>query len=168
MKIAILSALACALSLPLLSSCDSKSAPEAGSKKSEGKNVLRFKMNGTAWSADSSFLGIFHPPGYNKAILIGGSKGPKDKDEQVFNLNLYNADGPGTYHIRSGNTDLSVVQLANLSPENFLYGSTLGFDLKVVVTKASATGIEATFEGTLSGNASDVLTITEGTFSYHE
>lgn len=134
------------------------------------RNRLGMKLNGVEWQADNDLFGAFHPPGYNKALLIGGSMGRKDKDEQVFTLNLFNVAGPGTYHIKTGNTDLSVAQLANLSPENFLYGSMMGFDLTVTVTTASQdpTVIESTFEGTMTGNAGDTLKVTEGRFSYRD
>jgi hypothetical protein len=139
-------------------------------KSAQGGNHLSMKLNDKEWVADSDLFGAFHPKGYNKAIIISGSKGPKNKDEQAFTLNLFNVEGPGTYHIKKGNADLSVVQLANLSPENFMYGSLMGFDLKVTVTKAmqDPTVIEATFEGSLSGNASDTLKVTAGRFSYRE
>ena len=133
-------------------------------------NRLSMKINGVEWKADNEIFGAFHPKGYNKAIILAGSKGPKNKDEQPFNINLYNVNGPGTYQIQTGNPDLNVAQLANLSPQNYLYGSMMGFNLKVVITKAS-TGpdeIEATFEGEMTGNAGDVLKITEGSFYYHE
>lgn len=152
-------------------SCDKQvvNAEEAGKPTPSG-NHLSMKINDKEWVADRELFGAFHPSGYNKAILMAGSKGPKNKDEQTFNLNLFNVDRPGTYNIKTGNTDLSVVQLANLSPENFMYGSLMGFDLKVTVTKAGKdpTVIEATFEGTLSGNASDALKVTAGRFIYHE
>lgn len=133
-------------------------------------NYLSMKINGVEWKADNDIFGAFHPKGYNKAIIISGSKGPKNKDEQTFNINLYNTNGPGTFNIQTGNPDLNVVQLGNLTPANFMYGNVMGFDMKVKVTKAS-TGpdeIEATFEGTLNGNAGDVLKVTEGKFYYHE
>lgn len=127
-------------------------------------------INGTPWIADHKIWGAFHPAGYNQAIVISGSKGPEDKQEQAFNLNLYYTPGPGTYRIAKGNSDNSVIQLVNLSPDNFLYGSVMGFDVKVTITKASAnpTVIEATFEGEMSGNASDTIKITDGKFTYRE
>ncbi|MEY4484339.1 MAG: hypothetical protein RL693_1791 [Verrucomicrobiota bacterium] len=139
-------------------------------KKQEGVNQLSMRLNGVEWIADHNLFGAFHPAGYNKAILIAGSKGPKDKNEQAFNINLFNADGPGTYQIKSGNADLSVAQIANLSPENFMYGSIMGFDLTVKVLKASTADkvIEAQFEGTVTGNAGDTLKVTDGRFIYHE
>ena len=146
------------------SETQTQSAPAAAT------NSLSMKINGVEWKADNGIFGAFHPKGYNKAIIISGSKGPKNKDEQPFNINLYNVDGPGTYQIQTGNPDLNVAQLANLSPQNYMYGSMMGFNLKVVITKAS-TGpdeIEATFEGEMTGNAGDVLKITEGKFYYHE
>ena len=138
--------------------------------KSAAGNYLSMKINGVEWKADHNIFGAFHPKGYNKVIMISGSKGPKDKNEQPFNLNIYNTDGPGVYQFKDGNPDLSVAQLANMSPENYLYGSMLGFNMKVNVTKASSNPdeIEASFEGELSGNAGIVLKITEGKFYFHE
>jgi len=148
----------------------SASTTDTATETSTAGNMLSMKINGVEWKADNEIFGVFHPKGYNKAIIISGSKGPKNKDEQPFNINLYNVDGPGTYQIQAGNTDLNVAQLANLSPENYLYGSMMGFNLKVVITKASTAPdvIEATFEGEMTGNAGDVLKITEGKFYYHE
>jgi hypothetical protein len=150
---------------------DNSNGPSAtATETTTAGNMLSMKINGVEWKADNEIFGAFHPKGYNKAIIISGSKGPKNKDEQPFNINLYNVDGPGTYQVQTGNPDLNVAQLANLSEQNYLYGNVLGFNLKVVVTKAS-TGpdvIEATFEGEMSGNAGDVLKITEGKFYYHE
>ena len=149
---------------------NSAATPATITEPAPAGNRLSMKINGVEWKADNKIFGAFHPKGYNKAIIIAGSKGPKNKDEQPFNINLYNVDGPGTYQIQTGNPDLNVAQLANLSPQNYLYGSMMGFNLKVVITKAS-TGpdeIEATFEGEMTGNAGDVLKITEGSFYYHE
>ena len=131
---------------------------------------MSMRLNGVEWKADNNLFGVVHPKGYNKAIMMAGSKGPKNKDEQPFNLNLFNANGPAVYHIKTGNPELSVAQLANVTRENFMYGSLMGFDLTVTVTKASKepTEIEATFEGTLTGNAGDTLKVTEGKFSYRD
>ncbi|MBC7874504.1 MAG: hypothetical protein H7Y01_10935 [Ferruginibacter sp.] len=133
-------------------------------------NYLSMKIDGQLWEADNNIFGVFHPNGHNKAIMIAGSKGPKNKEEQPFNINLYNASGPGVFAIKDGNTDNNVVQLANMSPQDYMYGSMMGFNMKVTVTKASGnpTIIEATFEGELTGNAGGKLKITEGKFYYHE
>ncbi len=144
--------------------------PEKAPAQTSSENYLTLKINGVEWKADNNIFGAFHPKGYNKVIMIAGSKGPKNRDEQPFNINLYNTDGPGVFEIQDGNPDLSVAQLANVTPENYLYGSMMGFKMKVTVTKASSNPdeIEATFEGELNGNAGDVLKITEGKFYYHE
>lgn len=135
-----------------------------------GSNYLSMKINGVEWKADNEITGAFHPKGYNKAIIIAGSKGANNKDEQTFTITLYNTNGPATFDIKNGNADNNVVQLSNTSPENFLYGSMMGFALNVSVSKAGSnpTEIEATFEGELTGNAGDILKITEGKFYYHE
>lgn len=136
--------------------------------KDKNKNQLSFKMNGELWSADNDIFGAFHPAGYNKAVLIAGSKGPKDKNEQTFNINLYNINGPGTYEIKNGNADNCVAQLANLSSDKFLYGSMMGYDIKVTLLHCSSTNVEARFEGWLIGNSSDTLKISEGYFNYKQ
>ncbi len=164
------------LSILLIFSCgssgkQSKSTAIAESDSiSEGNNLLSMKINGVEWKSDNEIFGAFHPKGYNNAIIISGSKGKNDKDEQSFNLNLYNTSGPGTFDIKDGNTDLNVVQLANLSADNYLCGSMMGFDMKVVVTKASSKPdhIEATFQGKLTCSSGEILNITEGKFYYKE
>lgn len=152
----------------LIMSCNSGTASSPANTAEIPGNIMSMKINGVLWEANSNISGAFHPKGYDKLIMMAGSFGPKNKDEQPFNINLYNTPGPGVYHIKDGNKDNSVVQMANFSTENYLYGSILGFDMKVSVTKASSnpTVIEATFEGTLNGNASDVMKITEGKFRY--
>ncbi len=145
--------------------------PETTAKQTSNRdNYLAMKINGKEWKADNEIFGAFHPEGYNKAIMIAGSRGPKDKNEQAFNINLYDTNGAGIFTIKNGNTDYSVIQLANLSPQNYLYGSMMGFTVKINVYKATKnpTEIEATFEGVLTGNASDQLVVTEGKFYYHE
>ncbi len=169
--------LSSAISCLLLLACGNQSG-QSGSvanaateaDKPVTENFLSMKINGVQWQADHSIFGAFHPKGYNRVVIISGSKGPKDKKEQPFNINIYNAAGPGIFQFQDGNPDLSVAQLANMSPENYLYGSMLGFTMKVNLTKASTAPdvVEATFEGELKGNAGDVLKITEGRFYYHE
>jgi hypothetical protein len=154
-------------------SCNSNQSPLQKAVKlevSKSSNVLSMKLNGNKWTADNEIFGAFHPPGYNKAILITGNKGVADKNQQAFNINLYNANGVGEYNITEKNADYSAVQLGNLSTEHYLYGSILGFSMKVNIIKCSSnpTVIEATFSGELNGNASNKITITDGVFSYHE
>ena len=161
----------------LILSCSSKS--ESGtaegttaqaSTHDATANHLSLKINGVEWVADHDVFGAFHPKGYNKAIIIAGSKGPKDKNEQAFNINIYNADGPGTFSYKHGNPDLSVAQMGNWNPENFICGSMMGHEMRVKVTKVSTKPdvVEATFEGELTCNTGEVLKITEGKFYYHE
>lgn len=142
----------------------------ATAAEAAGHNFLTMKVNGVAWEADHEIMAIFHPKGYNNAILISGYKGPKDKSEQTFNLNLYNANGEGSYEIVSGNKDNNEVQLANLSNEHYLYGNVLGFSFNAQITKAAnnPSELQARFEGVLIGNTGDSVKITEGKFYYHE
>lgn len=161
----------------LIGACSSKNEPSAtgeitaqASTASTKENYLRLKINGVEWVADHDVFGAFHPKGYNKAIIIAGSKGPKNKDEQTFNINIYNTDGPGTFNFQHGNTDLSVAQMGNWNPETFICGSMMGHNMRVKVITASTKPdvIEATFEGELTCNTGEVLKVTEGKFYYHE
>lgn len=133
-------------------------------------NALSLSIDGTPWIADHDVFGAFHPPGYDRALIIGGGRGAKDAREQMFTLNLYGIDGPGHYEIRNGNTSGSVVQIGNLSSERYLAGSLLGFDVVVDVRVASQTPtvIEASFSGTLTANDGSELKISDGQFSYRE
>jgi hypothetical protein len=76
----------------------------------------------------------------------------------------------GEYLIETGNKDLSVVQLGNLSETNYLYGSMMGFRMRVNISKASQSPVEleASFEGEMTGNAGDTLKVADGKFYYHE
>ncbi len=161
----------------LILSCSSKN--EAGtsggssaksSSASTMENHLSLKINGVEWVADHDIFGAFHPKGYNKAIIISGSKGPKNKDEQAFNINIYNTEGPGTFSFKYGNPDLSVAQMGNWNLETFICGSMMGFDMRVKVVTASTNPdvLEVTFEGELTCNTGDVMKVTEGKFYYHE
>ena len=154
----------------ITTSCNSGAANKPAETNVQGKNHMSMKINGKLWEANNDVSGAFHPKGYDQLIMMAGSFGPKNKDEQTFNINLYNAAGPGVYHLTPETKDDSAVQLGNYTPENYLYGNVLGFDVTVRVIKSSSdpTVIEATFEGTLNGNASDVIKITEGKFYYHE
>lgn len=176
--ISTITTFAATVALCILTSCDSRPASGTGTgspandnREAKGNSQLSFKINGIEWKADSGIFGAFHPPGYNKAILIGGNKGSGKTQEQAFNINLYNTAGPGTYHIRSGNPDFSTAQmLDSRKPDTPMYGGQMDFDITVVVTKASnsPTIVEATFEGTLTANPGDVLAISGGKFAYHE
>lgn len=139
-------------------------------KSSKEKNHLTMKINGVDWTADNDIFGAFHPKGYDRAIIIAGSKGKKDKNEQTFNINLYKTSGPGTFNFVNGNKEMNVAQLGNLSAENYVCGSMMGFDMKVIVTKASSMPdmVEATFEGKMTCPTGEILTITEGKFYYQE
>ncbi len=149
---------------------DEQTAAAATIGKPVTANYLSMKINGVEWKADNEIWGAFHPKGYNKVIIISGLKGKKGDNEQAFNINIYNTDGPGNFIFKDGNPDLSVAQMLNWSPEKFMYGNVMGFNMKVSVTKASAMPdeIEATFQGELNGNMGDVMKITEGKFYFHE
>lgn len=166
--------LTCMISLFLLSACSNSSNKpnvEAEQLKVDNhSNYLTMKINGKEWSADHDVFGAFHPKGYDKAIIISGSSGKKDKTEKAFNINIFQTDGPGQYSFAQGNAALSVAQMGNWTEQDYTCGSMMGFDMKVKVVKAT-TGpdiLEATFSGTLSCPSGPALVITDGKFYYHE
>lgn len=151
-----------------LSSAATASAEAMPHGKSK-ENHLSMKINGVPWQADNDIWAAFHPLGYDGAVLMAGSKGPKDKDEQAFNINLFGAEGPGEYQVVSGNPTNSVAQMGNLSARDYLIGGlVLPHDLRVKLTKASEGEVEATFEGQMTSISGEVMLITEGKFYYAE
>lgn len=154
-------------------SCTKKD--DSNNTTNDGTNYLSMKINGVVWKSDTNgVFGAFHPMGYNDATLISGTIG-QGVAQQAFNINLNRTTGVGEYIFsntsEAGFPDKKVVQLANLTAQDYLYGGLLGiYNMKVTVTKAtkSPAVVEGTFEGTLTGVQSDVITITEGKFYYHE
>lgn len=134
-------------------------------------NVLRLRVDGVEWIADHDLFGAVHPPGMDRALLMSGSRGAKDANEQAFNLNLFGIDGPGRYVIEHGHAGGSVMQLANLTPERFLIGGLVfeyRFEVEVVRMQAQPVDIEARFSGVLQANDDHRVTISDGEFRYRE
>jgi hypothetical protein len=161
------------ISLFLFLSCGNKNKQTidstiVGNTSKIGKNYLSMKINGKEWSADHDIFGAFHPKGYDKVIIIAGASGKMDKTEKTFNINIYQTDGPGQFSFEQGNKALSVAQMGNWSGQDYLCGSMMGFDMKVHVTKATDSEVEATFSGTLTCPSGSPLVITDGKFYYHE
>ncbi|MBK9493483.1 MAG: hypothetical protein IT475_11030 [Aquimonas sp.] len=161
--------------LPLLAACQSESASPVSTvalaaPAAASGDYLRMKVDGVAWEADHDIFGAVHPKGYDKAVLIAGSFGPKDASEQAFNINLYDINAAGNYPVQTGNPKLHVAQLANLTPERFLSGGPMGFDMQVEIVEmqAAPTRLHVRFEGTLMGNDSHAVKITNGEFRYSE
>ncbi len=165
------------LSLTLLVACQPESmptpsatTPRTDATPSKAANHLRMKVDGVMWEADHDIFGAVHPSGYDKAVLVAGSLGPKDGNEQSFNLNLYGIDAPGLVSVQTDNPHLHVAQLANQTPERFLSGGPMGFDMQVEIVDMQAvpTRLHVRFEGTLMGNDAHAVKITDGEFSYSE
>lgn len=161
--------------LPLLAACQSESSSPApivaeAAPAATPSNFLRMRVDGVPWEADHDVFGAVHPNGYDKAVLVAGSLGPKDGSEQAFNLNLFGIDTAGTYPVKTGNPQGHVAQLANLTPERFLSGGPMGFDMtvEIVEMRAAPTRLMVRFAGSLMGNDSHSVSITNGEFSYSE
>lgn len=161
--------------LVILTSCSSCSKD---AKASTGKNHLSFKIDGVYWESDESeVFGSYHFSDAlgPKLINIAGAKG-SGATQQAFNINLYNtvAEGSYTVNVPNGSTasiNQNVAQFANLTASNYLCGGALqGSQLTINITKVSKNPqmVEATFNGTMQCVEGNIVSITEGKFSYHE
>lgn len=172
---------------PLLTACTAQTPPAtttgaaaaapattpAPAAPKAAANQLRLKLDGQPWQADREFFGAYHPPGMDRAVLMAASLGPKDKNEQMFNLNLTGVSGPGRY-VASGNTlslkgvTSSAIQLANISEQRYLIGGPLGYEIDVELLQAGTGVIEARFSGTMNANDGSTLKVSDGYFFWRE
>ena len=161
--------------LVILTSCSSCSKDENATTE---KNHLSFKIDGVYWeSEESEVFGSYHFSDAlgPKLINIAGAKGT-GAAQQAFNINLYNTDAAGSYTVNVPNgstasTYQNVAQFANLTASNYLCGGLLqGSQLTISVSKVSKSPqiVEATFSGTMQCVEGNIVSITEGKFSYHE
>ena len=161
----------CGQSPQVSSSVDPPEASAGTTAPLSGVNRLRMRVDGIEWSADRDLFGAVHPPGMNSVVLMAGSLGPKDANEQSFNLNLFGIDAPGHYVVEHGNASGSVMQLANVSPERYLIGGLMfeyRFEVELVTMQANPVAIEARFKGVLQANDDHRVTISDGEFVYRE
>lgn len=133
-------------------------------------NSIALRIDGREWRADRAIDVIVDPPGFDRMLMVSGSFGPKDRNEQAFNLNLAGVDGPGRYAIHGGNAVGSAVQLANLDGTRYLIGGSLGADVVVDISRFERAPIvvEGTFSGTMVANDGNALRIEDGRFSFRE
>ena len=157
-------------------SCEKKNDNNGNNPPASGTNYLAMKINGVEWKSDTKgVFGAFHPTGYNNVTLMSGTVGD-GAAQQAFNISIYRSTGVGEYTFSNVTesvyaVDKSVAQLGNLNAQDYLYGGLLGvYNMKIKITKASKSPamVEGTFEGTITGVRSDVITITEGKFYYQE
>jgi len=159
-----------------LAACNDTTAPAATQAPATAPtahappNSISLRLDGREWHADRAIEAMVHPPGFNRMLMVSGSFGPKNGNEQAFNLNLAGVEAPGRYTIKGGNVVGSAIQLANLDAERFLIGGALGADVVVEVTVMQRTPVvvEGTFSGMMSANDGKALRIEEGRFSYRE
>jgi hypothetical protein len=129
-----------------------------------GGDVVRLRVDGIEWSADRDFFCAVNPPGLDRGVIVSASRGPKDANEQTFNLNLSGIEGPGTLRLESSASLTHTIQLANLDGERFLNGGAMGFDVTVELLAVSSepAHVEARFSGTLGSSAGRALRIEDG------
>lgn len=155
------------------SSTPSEAAPTSapGTPSRRGENLLRMRVDGVEWHADREFFGAVHPPGMDRAVLMAGSLGPRDANEQTFNLHLFGIDGPGRYRFERTDATGSVMQLANLSPERYLIGGLMfdyRFEVELLEMQIDPVAIVARFHGELQSNEDKQVRISDGEFVYRE
>ena len=133
-------------------------------------NAISLRVDGREWQADRAIEAMLQPPGFDRMLMVSGSFGPKDRNEQTFNLNLAGVEAPGRYAIKGGNVVGSAIQLANLDPARFLIGGALGSEVVVEVTalQRAPVIVEGRFSGTMTANDGTALRIEDGRFSYRE
>lgn len=127
-------------------------------------NFIRMRVDGVEWAADREIVCMVDPPGMGTLLIVSGSKGPKNANEQTFNLNLTGVRAPGRIQLAGGGSTTHVIQLANLDERRFLNGGAMGFDVTVDVVAISAAPamVEARFSGTLGSSAGAPLVIEDG------
>lgn len=127
-------------------------------------NLVRMRVDGVEWAADRGIFCAIDPPGLGPVLIVSGSRGPKDADEQAFNLNLSGVTGPGTVRLAGGASPTHAIQLANLDAQRFLNGGAMGFDVTVEVLALSRepAQVELRFAGTLNSSAGAPLRIEDG------
>lgn len=137
-------------------------APAAGSEPAG--DIVRMQVDGTDWSADRDIFCAVAPPGLGDVLIVSGSRGPKDANEQTFNLNLSGVTGPGPVRLAGGTSTTHAIQLANLDPQRYLNGGALGFDVTVEVLAVSRdpARVELRFAGTLNSSAGAPMRIDDG------
>ncbi|HNR91309.1 MAG TPA: hypothetical protein PKO41_02680 [Dokdonella sp.] len=171
--------LALALGLAVLAGCGSPAPPAAATTPTpvagttpaaEPRDAapLRMRIDGAEWVAAHDVFGAVHPTGYDRAILIAGSRGGRNANEQAFNLNLFGIDAPGRYRVTSADPATGAAQIANLDAQRFLAGNLFGYDVTVDVVRLSKNPdrIEARFSGTLTANDGSKVELSEGQFVY--
>jgi len=153
---------ACGGDPPVPQDRDSAAAPAASGEPAG--DVVRLKVDGANWSADREIFCAVAPPGLGDVLIVSGSRGPKDANEQTFNLNLSGVEGPGTLKLAGGGSTTHAIQLANLDAQRYLNGGAMGFDVTVEVLSFSRdpAAVELRFAGTLGSSAGAPLRIDDG------
>jgi hypothetical protein len=138
--------------------------PPVAAPPTSGGQFIRMKVDGVEWAADREIFCANAPAGMDPMLIVSGSFGPKDADEQAFNLNLSNVEGPGTLHLVGGGSLTHAIQLANLDQSRYLNGGVMGFDVNVEIIEFTRdpTSVELRFDGTLNSSAGAPLRIEGG------
>jgi hypothetical protein len=149
---------------PATPASDAAGSPAAAPAVDAAANLVRMRVDGVEWSADRDIFCTLAPPALGDVLIVSGSRGPKDADEQAFNLNLTGVAGPGTIHLAGGGSTTHAIQLANLDAQRYLNGGAMGFDVTVEVVSLARdpARVELRFAGTLNSSAGTPLRIEDG------
>lgn len=168
-----------AFGLALLGGCERGTGPVASAPAAVAPSTrtalaarsaaqLRMHIDGAEWSAAHDLFGAVNPTGHDRAVIIAGSRGGKNANEQAFNLTLFGIDAPGRYRVTSTQPSSGVAQISNLDAKRFLAGNLFGYELDVELVRRSTDPelVEARFSGTLTANDGEKVPISDGYFFY--
>lgn len=155
---------ACGPATPPAAPASEAGGPAPAAAAEDAANLIRMRVDGVEWSADRDIFCTVAPPALGDVLIVSGSRGPKDANEQAFNLNLSGVAGPGTVKLTGGGSTTHVIQLANLDAQRFLNGGAMGFDVTVEVVSLARdpARVELRFAGTLQSSAGEPLRIEDG------
>ncbi len=134
-----------------------------------GAAQLRMRIDDVEWIAVHDLFGAVNPTGHDRAVIIAGSRGGRNANEQAFNLTLLGADAPGRYRATSTRPASGAAQISNLDAQRFLAGNLFGYDIEVDLLRRSTNPevIEARFSGSLTANDGAKIAISDGYF-FHD
>ena len=126
------------------------------------------RIDGVEWVAVQDLFGAVDPTGHDRSVIIAGSRGGKNANEQAFNLTLLGIDAPGRHRVTSARPASGAAQISNLDAQRFLAGNLFGYDLEVELLRRSTNPdvIEARFSGSLTANDGSQVRISDGHFAY--
>lgn len=102
------------VAISFTTACSSDDDGNGGGSNGSGEYV-RAKIDGTSWSASTSFDTTGGTLSTNGGITILAVQG-SDEDGKAINFSIINYDGPGTYTTGDSMTNTNLIQYVTISP----------------------------------------------------